>query len=416
MKKLRKKIVLGVFMSTTVVFALTVLIMGMAFHARLARQADQMTDILIKNNGTMPSVSELHKLEPSQRPIDFSFEKESLYRLRYFSVKFSGDSATCDLSHVATVNEDTAVKMANKAKAGGKELGYIDDFRFRVSNDGTLVVFLDYSNELSGIGQIVVLLIIVSAFFVATITLLFWFLSKRIVRPFEENSRMQKQFITDASHELKTPLAIISANAEVLAYKDGENEWINNITSQVKRISELVNELLALNRLEEVEEIADIEPVDLSQKVNEIADTFEQVFAGKNAELVREIQPDVILNCNPAQLERLVSVLIENSSKYVSDNGEVRITLRKDMRHTYLTIFNTCETDPDTDYSHLFDRFYRPDSSRTSKTGGHGVGLSIAKRIVTLHNGTIEAVPADDGLAFRVRLSNRLKPKTTHKR
>ena len=411
MKKLRKKIVLGVFMSTTVVFALTVLIMGMSFNARLARQADQMTNILAKNNGTMPSINELGKIDPSQRPIDLSFEKETIYRLRYFSVKFSGDSATCDLSHIATVNEESAVKMAKKATAGGKELGYINDFRFRVSDDKNLVVFLDYSNELSGIGQIIVLLIIISAFFIATITLVFWFLSKRIVRPFEENTRMQKQFITDASHELKTPLAIISANAEVLAYKDGENEWINNITSQVKRISELVNELLALNRLEEVEEIADIEPLNLSEKVNGIADSFEQVFAGKNAELVREIQPDVIINGNSSQLERLASVLIENSSKYVSENGEVKITLKKDMRYTYFTVFNTCEINPDTDYSHLFERFYRPDSSRTSKTGGHGVGLSIAKRIVALHNGTIGAVPTDNGLAFNVKLSNRLKAK-----
>ncbi len=411
MKKLRRKIVLGVFMSTTVVFALTVLIMGMAINSRIARQADQITNILVRNNGEMPSVSEFSKLDPSQRPVDFSFEKEALYRLRYFSVYYNGDDSTCDLTHVATVDDNTAVSMAREAKAGGKELGYISGFRFRVSDNGNLVVFLDYSNELNGVGLIVIFLIIISAFFTATITLVFWFLSKRIVRPFEENSQMQKQFITDASHELKTPLAIISANAEVLAYKYGENEWINNITSQVKRVSELVNELLTLNRLEEVEEIADIEPVNLSQKVNEIADSFEQVFAGKNAVLVREIQPDVIINGNTAQLERLISVLVENSSKYVSENGEVKITLKKDMRYTYLTVFNTCEINPGTDYSHLFDRFYRPDSSRTSKTGGHGVGLSIAKRIVTLHNGEIEAVPTDNGLAFRVKLSNRLKAK-----
>lgn len=250
---------------------------------------------------------------------------------------------------------------------------------------------------------------------IAPITLVFAFLLGRIVRPFAENARMQKQFITDASHELKTPLAIIFANAEVLAYKDGENEWINNITTQVKRVSDLVNEMLTLNRLEEIDEVSDIEPVLFSQTVDSITITFEEVLLGKHSVLRRDIQPDVTLNGNPAQLERLVSVLTENASKYVSENGEVTVTLRQVPRHTLLTVFNTCEIDPDTDYSHLFDRFYRPDSSRTSKTGGHGIGLSIAKRIVTLHNGSIEAIPSDKGMTFSVKLPNKLKIKNQSK-
>lgn len=250
---------------------------------------------------------------------------------------------------------------------------------------------------------------LISFGFVLMITIVFSFLSKLIVRPFEENSRMQKQFITDASHELKTPLAIISANAEVLAYKNGENEWIKNITSQVTRISELVGELLTLNRLEEVDEITDITQVDLSGILNKYAGDFEEVLKGKNITLSKDIQPDVIINGNPSQLERLVSVLIENASKYASENGEVRIILSKNAKFVRLSVFNTCEIDPETDFRHLFDRFYRPDSSRTSKTGGHGIGLSIAKRIVTLHNGSIEAAPSENGIVFNAKISSKIK-------
>ena len=124
---------------------------------------------------------------------------------------------------------------------------------------------------------------------------------------------------------------------------------------------------------------------------------------------MRKVEPDVVLNGNAVQLGRLVSVLTENASKYAQEGGEVRVTLVKESRYTIFTVFNTCETDSDADYKHLFDRFYRPDSSRTSKTGGHGIGLSIAKRIVTLHNGSIEAAPTDGGLQFTVKLSNKLK-------
>ena len=133
------------------------------------------------------------------------------------------------------------------------------------------------------------------------------------------------------------------------------------------------------------------------------------MFSGKNVTVTREIPAGLTINGNPDQLTRLVSVLVENASKYVTEGGEVRLTLKKDLRYVSMTIFNTAVLDDNADYSHLFDRFYRPDRSRTSKTGGHGIGLSIARRIAVLHNGDIQAIPEKDGLAFRVRLSARLK-------
>ena len=125
--------------------------------------------------------------------------------------------------------------------------------------------------------------------------------------------------------------------------------------------------------------------------------------------LIKDVKEGVSFNGNHAQIERLVSVLTENASKYVSDGGVVRIGLTVGQRYTTMTFYNTCEIDPQADFTHLFDRFYRTDASRTSKTGGHGIGLSIAKRIVDLHNGTISAIPQNDGLLFQVRLSNKLK-------
>ena len=407
MKKLRRKIVLGVFISATAVFALTILIVAIGLNAEITQRADAMTQLIIENNGAVPMKSEIDKTDDFKL---YNYNEESPFRMRYFTVKYdSKNHVTANVEHIASIDEGKAVAMADVVRLSDQKAGEYGDYRYRVGDSKEMVVFVDYTYEYTAVDLLTFMLSLLAIVFILLITVLFWFLSRRIVKPFEENSRMQKQFITDASHELKTPIAIISANAEVLAYKNGESEWLNNITTQVTRISELVNELLTLNRLEEVDEISDIESVNLSELTENTCADFEEVFLSKNIQTTYEIEPDVIINGNADQLKRLVSVLAENASKYTSADGELRVSLKKEFRYTTLSVYNTCEVDQSADYKHLFDRFYRPDSSRASSTGGHGIGLSIAKRIAVLHGGTIEAVPSDSGLSFNVKLSNKLK-------
>ncbi len=410
MKKLRIKIVLGVFLSATVVLMLTVLLVGIGLGLEVDQHADSMTQMIVNNGGTMPEHNDENYHNRSAENRMYGYDEESPYRMRYFVVRYENNEIkTIDLEHIASVTEEEAKGLANEVSWEYDSTGYYDNYRYRIASENGMMVFLDSANELYAVRYIILMLMVIALFFILMITVVFHFLSKLIVKPFIENNKMQKRFITDASHELKTPIAIIAANAEVLAYKDGENEWINNITSQVQRISELVNELLTLNRLDEVETVTDIKPVDLTETVTKTSASFEEVLKNKHTAFTQEIQPEVVLNGNQMQLERLVSVLVENATKYVSEGGEVVITLKKGQRFTFFSVFNTCEIDNKAEFSHLFDRFYRPDSSRTSKTGGHGIGLSIAKRIVELHNGTIEAIPSDKGLTFQVKLSNRLK-------
>ncbi len=411
MKKLRRKIILGVFFSVLVVFALTVVVIGTALNMHLSERSDSITKLINNSDGELPSKHEYEKMSKEEQIHLYDFDDESRFRMRYFVVYFDSkyNVKSVKTDHIAAVDKTTAGEMASDVLYESNTTGYYGDYRYRYSEDTNSVIFLNISGDAEGIRIIMIFISIVALIFVLLITVIFYFLSKRIVKPFEENSRMQKQFITDASHELKTPLAIISANAEVLAYKDGENEWINNITAQVERIGGLINELLTLNRLEEIDTVVDIEPVNLSELIYTVSADFEQVFKGEEVSVKYDVQPDVVINGNRNQLERLISVLVENASKYISAGGEFRITLKKEMRYTTLSVFNTCEIDPNVDYKYLFDRFYRPDSSRTSGTGGHGIGLSIAKRIATLHNGSIAAVPQVDGLSFNVKLSNRMR-------
>lgn len=411
MKKLRRKIILGVFFSVLVVFALTVVVIGTALNMHLSDRSDSITKLINNSDGEFPSKREYDKMSKEEQIHLYDFDDESRFRMRYFVVYFDSkyNVKSVKTDHIAAVDKTTAGEIASDVLYESNTTGYYGDYRYRYSEDTNSVIFLNISGDAEGIRIIMIFISIVALIFVLFITVIFYFLSKRIVKPFEENSRMQKQFITDASHELKTPLAIISANAEVLAYKDGENEWINNITAQVERIGGLINELLTLNRLEEIDTVVDIEPVNLSELIYTVSADFEQVFKGEEVSVKYDVQPDVVINGNRNQLERLISVLVENASKYISAGGEFRITLKKEMRYTTLSVFNTCEIDPNVDYKYLFDRFYRPDSSRASGTGGHGIGLSIAKRIATLHNGSIAAVPQVDGLSFNVKLSNRMR-------
>ena len=409
MKKLKRKIVLAVFASTAIVFLLTIMLTGASIQLRIIHNADDMTALINSSGGEFPLKQEYDNLSKEDRLFLYDYDEESPYRMRYFVVYFSGDSAAANTKHIASIDNETAVSMARKVKDSGRETGFLGEYRYRIASDTNSVIFLDASTELDSMKSLLIIITLIAVFFITAITIIFSLFSQRIVRPFEENSKMQKQFITDASHELKTPLAIISANAEVLAYKDGENEWISNITEQVERIGGLINELLTLNRLEEIEENIEIMPVNLSEILTDTCEDFEEIFKKKNTSVAADIQKDITINANLEQIKRLFSVMIENASKYVSENGSVIITLKKEMRHTVFSIFNSCEIDKNVDYSHLCDRFYRPDASRTSQTGGHGIGLSIAKRIAVLHGGSIEAVPQSDGLIFSVTLSNRLK-------
>lgn len=409
MNKLRKTYVIAVFLSAAVVFALTSFFMFLGVRYNNIAKQDEMTRVILENGGQLGDVIR-PGADRQNRFFLFDYNEESQYRLRFFIVEFeNGLPVSADVSHIASVDADGARGLAGLVVNGLRHTGYHDEFRFRVSEDRQTVIFLDCSDDLDTLKSLVLMISLISLLFVMLITVVFYFLSKRIMRPFEENARMQKRFITDASHELKTPLAIISANAEVLAYKEGENEWINNILTQVDRSTGLINELLTLNRLEEIETNTELSPVDMSAVTREVADEFFGMFRSKNVGVEYDITEGATVLGQPEQLRRLVSVLVENASKYVSENGSFKLSLKKNQRNIELKVFNTCKLDPDADYKHLFDRFFRPDSSRASGTGGHGVGLSIAKRIVDLHSGSIEAAPEKDGICFRAVIPNRRK-------
>lgn len=414
MKRLRAKMIVVVFLCVMLVFTLTLVILQFSLVKYNIKQADGMTQLISISNGVVPEMQEFEDSARIELLNQIVFNAESAFRTRYFVVYFNEETeiAGTNVEHIASIDENTAREMAKSVVGGNDTVGYFNEYRFRIAadNDGNLfVIFLDCSENFASRRLAVTILTLSLIAFSVLITVLFAVFSKRIFKPFEENARRQKQFITDASHELKTPLAIISANAEVLTYKDGGNEWLNNITEQAGRMGDLINELLTLSKMEELHEGVKPEPVRLDELVAGTVESFHEVFLQKQVAVQTRIDPDAIVHGDRKQLSMLISILVENASKYVTESGKIRVSLKKFSKYVSFQIYNTAKVERDLNPQLLFERFYRPDSARASDSGGHGIGLSIAKRIVQLHNGSISAKRVDEGICFTAEISGRMK-------
>ena len=235
--------------------------------------------------------------------------------------------------------------------------------------------------------------------------ILVYMLSGLAASPVFESLEKQKKFISDAGHELKTPLTIISANVDVLEMTGVRNEWTGSIRGQVRRMTELVNNLLTLSRMEEdsVQEV--FTDVDLSRCVQEAAQNYVPVAAAKNRTYTTDIQDGIFITGDRKSLLQLCSLLLDNAMKYSNEGGNVRLSLQKNKNKILLEVINTCDELPEGNLDRLFDRFYRADSSRSRESGGFGIGLSAARAICRRHGGNIHAIKeGDHSIRFRAQL------------
>lgn len=411
MKKLRLKMIGIVFASVVATFMVMTIILVMCFGAYRNRQADQITAMISENNGTVPQLKDYKQQQKNSQAFERYFNnynEDSSYRTRFFRVFLDEDKkvTNVNMDHIAAVDVKKAVRMTKMAMLRRGKVGLVGSYRYRKEyKDGQVrsIIFLDCKENQSFYHLAVTITITVSTLLTCLITVIFAIASKRAVRPFEINSNRQKQFITDASHELKTPLAIISANAEVLQYKGDGNEWTQNIIDQTKHMGKLINQLLVLAKLDEVQEKSEKQEADLKLLLEETIEPFEEVATQKKVTLKLHLEEGVTIRVNREQIAQLVSILTENAAKYVNDGGKIVWRLTKTQHGAVLVVKNTTEKElPDT--KRMFDRFYRSDSSRSSKTGGQGIGLSIAKKIVDSHKGSITAKAGDGMVTFRVSL------------
>ncbi|MGI6212086.1 MAG: sensor histidine kinase [Anaerovoracaceae bacterium] len=272
----------------------------------------------------------------------------------------------------------------------------------KISNGRTVVVILDCSAEIDTLTRMIYIVIGISVVGLIAIFFLVRAFSSFVVGPTIENNRRQKQFITNASHELKTPLAVIRANTELEQMMNGENEWNDSTIEQVDRMSGLIQNLVMITRAEEQEERGSLEPVDASKTVSETVEPYKSLALQQNKTLKEEITDGIKFSVDGSKLRQLTTILIDNALKYCDPEGTILVRLKrvKKDRGLVLTVSNDYAEGENVDYSRFFERFYREDQAHNIDKGGYGIGLSIADSICTQYGGSIRADWKDGRISF----------------
>ena len=327
---------------------------------------------------------------------------------RYFAVVYDsdGDALRVFSDYIATVSAQQALYYASDALSTGHMQGYYGDYRYCVKSGAaaSAVIFLNASPEQQSMKTLLTVSLMVAAASLLLGFALVAAFSKKAIAPYVRNMELQKQFITDAGHELKTPLTSISTSADVLKMENGDNEWVDNIQKQTVRMSKLVKNLVTLSRLDEGVPLPDMTEFSLSDAAWEAAEPFTMRAKAQGKSFSQSISPGLAMKGDMAAVQQLISILLDNAFKYSDENGEIRLSLYPQHKNNIIEVYNTCPPDSLGDIDRFFDRFYRADSSR-KYDGGTGIGLAIAKATAQALGGSINAETADGrSIVFKVIL------------
>ncbi|MCR4690089.1 MAG: HAMP domain-containing histidine kinase [Lachnospiraceae bacterium] len=407
-KKLQYKFI-GI--ATGSVFLMLLLVLAMIniiSSVRNNRETGILLEHIANNNGHIPA---MHASTSDYGDLDSVLTPETQYETRYFSVRLKNDQIVgVDNGHIAAVSFVEAGNYAKAALARGKERGRFlwngrsYDYLVRGHGDQeVLVVVVDTTKMYYSTVSLVRFSAYVGLVMVGLFFLMISSLSRRVLKPIIDNIESQKQFITNASHELKTPLAIISANTEVLEMTAGESEWTQSIRNQIDRLTGLINRLITLARLQEGGE-SKLEEISASMIAKDVVASFKPVALQQGKEYESHIEDEVTVIAEERSFRELISILLDNAAKYCDDGGKVETTLRKKGKGLVMTVSNTYAAGATVDYDRFFERFYREDQSHNSEKKGYGIGLSMAKEMVEQYKGSLHASYKDGSITFTVTI------------
>lgn len=390
-RSLRRKFILIAMLSLLGTMAVLCIAIGVGNHFVTADRADRAIDLLYQNGGAFPQPDE--SADPASA-FRFQVTPETPFETRYFIVELTRrqEVEAVDTDHIAALDRHTVVGTIDQIVSGRAGRGYVGYYRFQVfqrEDGGSTIIVLDCFLQLQAAYNMLRVTILVSVFCALIVFVLLLFFSKKAIRPFVENLERQRQFVTDASHELKTPLAILSADMGLLADSYGNNQWLDSAQAQISRLDKLIKSLVELARTEEtIKEEAAIR-FSVSEIAQASADAFQPLAEAAGKRLTSDVAGGVCLRGVPDNFFRLFAILLDNAVKYCDPGGTIRFTVYQRGRTAYITVSNPCAGMDPSLLPRYFDRFYRADSSRTRETGGYGIGLSTAKAIVTRHRGHI---------------------------
>ena len=410
-KRLKKKFIILATASMLILMTVLVGIMNIVNYSSVVTETDTILDVLSQPDAPFGNHSELPD-KPPQDIKDFiphGMSPEVPYESRYFTamVAKDGNIEETDFSKIISVDKESVDGFIQKAVASKSERGFIGQFRYAKQTDDrmTRILFLDCGRKLDSFRTFMWTSMAVGLFGCVVVFVVFLFAAGKIVRPIAESYEKQKRFITDAGHEIKTPLTIIGANLDLLESDLGENESLSDIRTQTKRLGVLTGDLVYLSKMEESENTLKKIAFPVSDLIAEAAQQFGAVAQANHKEYRIGIEPGLTMCGAPDAIRHLTTILLDNAMKYSPDGGIVTLDVVSRKKDLTISVFNTTVSPVSNEnLSHLFDRFYRTDASRNSETGGHGIGLSIAKAITDAHGGKITAETVN-GSDFRITVS-----------
>ena len=414
--KTRRKIVFTVVLSLLALMAVTLGTIYFSNRAALRRESENILNAYVERftldgQPAFPNESDKpddkHDFAPPEPRDNESFRRiEPAFRLStFYSVAYSesGEVLAINNGNRNMQSDESLLELASSVLEKGKRSGAVGSMTYILEEreDYTLVAMLDGTINDNNQKTLIKLMLIIGASALAVLFVISIFIARRIVRPLEENDKRQKRFVSDAGHELKTPIAVISANSELLRRQSGESEWLDNIDYENGRMSELVKQLLALSHAENGD--LPTETLDFSQLVSGEVLPFEPLAFEKGARIESDVEDGVTVEGNPNQLRQLVSILLDNALSH-GTGDEIAVSLKRDKHSAVLAVANDAAGLDAEKASRLFDRFYRGDEARGDAGSHYGLGLSIAKAVAEAHKGEIRADCKDGRAVFTVTL------------
>ena len=379
------------------------LFINIANYLDSRREIYRTLDHLISNEGS------IGKKDKSRKWTGYSFSDlfQPYYDQHNFDVYFYQDGKELEnlrIDHSGT-DSDEMKEYADRFIAEEKDFGNEKQYFYRkeaLNDDITMLVILDCWIILSSRLrlQVVSIAVVVVGLLISLILVIAF--SKKMIEPEIENSIRQEQFITNASHELKTPLAVIRSNTEMEELIHGETEWTRSTIRQVDRLTGLIQNLVMISKAREEENKSGMTEINVSEIVKDAVDTYEVVATQDGKSVEKHIDPDIMILVDGSAIRQLTTILMDNASKYCDDQGMIRVSLKsiKKNKGMNLTVSNTYKAGKEVDYHRFFDRFYREESDHNIDKGGYGIGLSIARTICQKNGGDIRAEWKNDEISF----------------
>ena len=360
-----------------------------------------------------PEAPEAPPEQPPEAPAEQArpsgpFTAETPYSTRYFVLRYQDDGTLtlADLANIAAVSAKDTGEYLAAAVRRGEGYGYCGQYRFfaaHIGDDRNMAIFLDGYQAFRALKLVLVWSLAADAVCTLLVFLLVVLLSRRAIDPVVRSARQQKQFITDASHELKTPITVITTSLKVLEMDVGKQKWIDKALAQTEKLTRLVNALVTLSRMDEEQSPLHMAEFPISETVRETAESFRELAEERGHTLELSIAPDLTYRGDEYAVRQLVSILLDNAVKYALPETPIRLSLERSRRGVVLQTENCCGSQP-IEVDRLFDRFYRGDPSR-GETGGFGIGLSIARGIAEGHRGRIFARQTGETIRFQAELN-----------